>query len=78
MSDCPFYKVHVRHLQSRETTPDRQLHNHKTITIPWCSHKHSPVSQSLATSVVVGGANLLTCKGDIEKCLIPKTEFSDF
>lgn len=76
MSNCQFYKVHVRNIQSRERLPHHQVHNHKTINIPWCSHKHSPVSQSVAISTV-GGPKLLPCKGDIEKCPLSETELSD-
>lgn len=78
MSNCEHYKVHVRNIQSREKFPDHQVHNYDRIdSIPWCSHnKHSPVSKRVAISVV-GGSNLLKCKGDRGKCPLSETEFSD-
>lgn len=75
MSKCPFYQVLVRNYKSREILPCHQVQNHRTVNIPWCSHKHSPASQKVA--FVAGGANLLTCKGDTEKCPLSEAERFD-
>ncbi len=76
MSKCQYYEVSVRNIKSRERQPHHQVQNYRTDNIPWCSHKHSPACQKKVVSVM-GGANLLTCKGDTEKCPLSETEFSD-
>ena len=76
MSKCTYYEVEVRNIQSRERLPHHQVHNLKTENIPYCSHKNSPVPRRVATSAI-RGSNLLTCKGDREKCPLSETEFSD-
>ena len=76
MSKCQWYKVHVKHIKSRENLPDHQVHNVQIDNRPWCSHKHSPVSLRVAISVM-RGSGLLKCEGDMGKCPLSETEFSD-
>jgi hypothetical protein len=76
MTTCSFYREDVKKVQSREIRPDRQPADASVVRIPWCAHKHSPAQHKIAISVV-GGANLLTCGGSLEKCQIPRNLLAD-
>ncbi len=70
MSKCEFYRTemvtsraHAAHSGRREPPPQRTLAG-------WCAHAASPVDRTKAVTVM-GGAKLLTCGGDLAKCMIP-------
>lgn len=70
MSKCEFYRTemvtsraHAAHSGRREPPPQRTMAG-------WCAHEFSPVTRVQAVTVQ-GGAKLLTCGGDLAKCLIP-------
>ena len=76
MSACPFFKNDLLKLQSREIRADRQQVGSQSLNMPWCSHKHSPVSRKVATTTL-GGANALTCNGVLDNCQISKEQLAD-
>ena len=76
MSLCPYYHVHSRTHESREIFSHQQHAGVNAVRIPWCGHKHSPAEKDMVTTVV-GGAGLLRCGGDLEKCQVPKETFAD-
>ena len=70
MSKCEFYRTetvtmrgHAAHTGRREPPPQR-------VVAGYCLHSFSPVSRVKAVTEM-GGARLLTCGGDLAKCLIP-------
>ena len=70
MTKCQYYRTemvtsraHAAHSGRREPPPQRTLAG-------WCAHPSSPVDRLRAVTVQ-GGAKLLTCGGDLAKCLIP-------
>ena len=70
MTKCQFYRTemvtsraHAAHSGRREPPPQRTLAG-------YCVHAFSPVDRTKAVTVL-GGARLLTCGGDIAKCMIP-------
>ncbi len=70
MEKCQFYRTemvtaraHAAHSGRREPPPQRRLAG-------WCAHIASPVTRNQAVTVL-GGSSLLTCGGDLAKCLIP-------
>jgi hypothetical protein len=70
MSDCQFYNVEVKRIRCNdEISNDGQAAPSKKIDMPWCSHKYSPVSKTIATNSL-GGGNLLTCEGSLDNCAI--------
>lgn len=73
---CQFYRIETRQIASREIRQDRQLPDVYEVRIPWCAHKHTPVSYKDATSVI-GGAQLLKCSGDLSKCQVAPSLLSD-
>lgn len=75
MPQCPYFKVERTILRSRETRPDRMEPPPQTIHMPWCAHKHSPVSRVAARGL--GGANLLKCEGDLKKCPLTPAQLVD-
>ena len=71
MTKCPFYRTemvtaraHAAHSGRREPPPQRRLAG-------WCAHPASPVTRIQAVTVQ-NGATLLTCGGDLARCLIPE------
>jgi hypothetical protein len=72
MPRCPYYKVESKTLRSREIHPAPP----QTIYMPWCAHKHSPVSKLTATRTI-GGANHLKCEGDLKKCPLTPAQLVD-
>lgn len=69
-ANCPHYKIDIQHLESNEASPTPHT---VTVKTPWCAHPNSPAPYRIATGVV-GGANLLTCGGIIERCAIPQNK----
>ncbi len=70
MTKCQFYRTemvtsraHAAHSGRREPPPQRSLAG-------FCTHDASPVDRTKAVTVM-GGAKMLTCGGDIAKCMIP-------
>ncbi len=70
MSKCQFYRTemvtsraHAAHSGRREPPPQRTLAG-------YCVHAASVVDRTKAVTVV-GGARMLTCGGDLGKCMIP-------
>ena len=70
MSKCEFYRTemvtsraHAAHSGRREPPPQRTLAG-------YCTHAASVVDRSKAVTVM-GGARMLTCGGDLAKCMIP-------
>ena len=70
MSTGEFYRTetvtaraHAAHSGRREPPPQRTLAG-------YCAHSASVVSRLQAVTVV-GGAKMLTCGGDVAKCMIP-------
>ena len=70
MTKCEFYRTemvtaraHAAHSSRREPPPQRTLAG-------YCAHASSPVDRLKAVTVM-GGARLLTCGGDVAKCMIP-------
>lgn len=76
MSDCQFYNVEVKRPKSNEISNDGQAAPSKKISMPWCSHKYSPVSKTIATNSL-GGGNRLTCEGSLDNCAISTENKSD-
>ena len=76
MPKCPFFKEELQELQSREKRADRQQVSAQSVHMPWCNHKHSPVSRKSATTTF-GGANALKCNGVLDNCQIPKEKLED-
>jgi hypothetical protein len=69
MSICQFYNLGVQHRISKEINSNHQASLNTTKT-PWCSHNDSPVT--LEQTNVIGGAFLLRCGGDLDKCQLPE------
>ena len=65
---CPHFHEHRQTLRSKEITGARG-HSSTVIAIPWCGHDSSPAPFYLATTVI-GGAGILRCGGDLEKCQV--------
>lgn len=70
MTKCQFYRTemvtsraHAAHSGQREPPPQRTLAG-------YCTHAASVVDRTKAVTVL-GGAKLLTCGGDLAKCMIP-------
>lgn len=70
MTKCQFYRTemvtsraHAAHSGRREPPPQRTLAG-------YCAHAESPVDRTKAVTVL-GGAKMLTCGGDLAKCMIP-------
>ena len=70
MSKCEFYRTemvtsraHAAHSGRREPPPQRTLAG-------YCVHAASVVDRTKAVTVM-GGARMLTCGGDLAKCMIP-------
>jgi hypothetical protein len=76
MEECLYYHVHTRQLENDEVHSHQQSIEGVTQRIPWCSHKFSPAKKTHVTSVY-GGAGLLQCGGNLEKCQVPKEKFLD-
>lgn len=66
MAQCPLYFEHVQPLRSREIGGDGAVRH---VVVPCCDHQHSPAPRHIAPKVI-GGANLLKCSGDLEKCQV--------
>lgn len=77
MSDCPYYKYLTQSIQRNPISSSRQPQKPEQNKIPWCEHpKHSQVGKVIATTVH-GGANLLKCDGDLNKCPLTIELFKD-
>ncbi len=70
MTKCQFYRTemvtsraHAAHSGRREPPPQRTLAG-------YCAHAFSLVDRTKAVTVV-GGAKMLTCGGDLARCMIP-------
>jgi hypothetical protein len=74
MEKCPYYRVHVRQLENDEVHSHQQSIEGTTQRIPWCNHKHSPAKEADVTDRF-GGAGILHCEGNLEKCQVPKEKF---
>lgn len=71
MGKCEFYNLErlnflINEAGSRSTTS-------KTCKYAWCAHANSPVIKEVAKNTV-GGELLLTCDGNIDKCLLPQAD----
>lgn len=73
MSSCRYFHKESRPIQSDEIRSHQQTSNDQVLRTFWCTHKHSPVPAAW----VVGGANMLRCDGDLEKCQVPPEKFDD-
>lgn len=69
MSKCEFHRTemvtsrgHAAHSGRREPPPQRTLAG-------YCAHAATPVDRLKAVTVM-GGARMLTCGGDVAKCMI--------
>lgn len=67
--DCPYYNEHRQVLRSKRITGGRGAPLSQVVIVPWCSHENSPVPRMIAISVI-GGAGILRCGGDLEKCQV--------
>ena len=67
--DCSLYKVKVVQMHSREKRSDHQHGAPLTTHLPWCAHANSPAPLALV-SKALGGANLLRCEGDLDRCQV--------
>ena len=73
---CKYYEVYTKIIPDRKFRPDRQpsivrLKSH------WCSHpKHSPVERWVVVRTL-GGASLLKCRGQLDKCPLTEDQFND-
>ena len=76
MEKCPYYHVHTETFKSRENRSDRQSAGGSIARTPWCGHKHSPAERHIVTNVI-GGASILQCDGELEKCQVPRDKFND-
>ena len=65
MEICPFYKVEIKTLKSKQIKRDRSS---QILRIPWCAHEQSPID--LKDAMIIGGAKRLKCGGDLDKCQI--------
>ena len=70
MTKCEFYRTemvtsraHAAHSGRREPPPQRTLAG-------YCTHAASVVDRTKAVTVM-GGAKMLSCGGDLAKCMIP-------
>ena len=71
---CSFYEIYRRRLGSRRTLSGS---THSVLEeSPWCSHKHSPVTEERVRGSI-GSAYLLKCEGDLEKCPLMPDLFYD-
>ena len=62
MQKCDFYRLH----QQAERPASKQ----PATKAPWCAHALSRVTV-FSVSARPGGAKLLQCGGDLEKCPLP-------
>lgn len=69
---CPFFDVDVQRVESREIGRSKVTE----VRVPFCNHKHSPVSERMARQVI-GAAGLLRCGGDLGKCQVPADKLAD-
>ena len=77
MTDCDFYQVTTKTLESKEIRPDRQRVSPQVVSMPWCQHpKHSPVDETDATRTI-GGGRLLRCGGQLDQCPLSKEQYRD-
>ena len=63
MSRCSFYRLH--------TPPENSSAPFAAVNAPWCAHPQSKV-WVFAAAATLGGAKLLKCGGDNEKCTLPQ------
>jgi hypothetical protein len=70
---CRYFHKDSRTIQSNEKRSDQQVANVSVLRTFWCTHKHSPVPAAW----VAGGAHLLKCGGDLDKCQVPPGKFED-
>ncbi|WP_432744407.1 hypothetical protein ABXJ76_04240 [Methylobacter sp. G7] len=73
MSKCPFFNKDSKGMPSNEINSNQQQSDYQILTTYWCTHEDSPISSAW----VVGGATILRCGGDIEKCQIPPKKFKN-
>ena len=67
MSQCQYYQITLQYNESSEVRADRHQVI-KTVDIPWCSHKHSPMQEEDVASV--GASRILRCRGCSTNCQI--------
>ena len=67
MADCPHYEIHIAKLQS-QTIGSNDVH---VVRVPYCTHQRSPAPKRIVTNAI-GGANILQCGGDLQRCQVPK------
>lgn len=65
MSRCSFYRLH--------TPPENSSSPFPAVNAPWCAHPQSKV-WIFAAAATLGGAKLLKCGGDNEKCTLPQPD----
>lgn len=73
MGSCHYFHKDSRTIKSNEKHSHQQISNTSVLRIFWRTHKHSPVKDPW----VVGGAKMLRCGGDLEKCQVPPDKFDD-
>ena len=70
MSICECYKVKNQYIKSNEIQSHGQVEE-QVIKIPYCTHEESPATLKQISGF--GGANLLQCESDLQKCQIART-----
>jgi len=75
MSDCTYYRIHETLIKSREVRADR-MQDARTTRTPYCAHKHSPFSRSMA-EMTIASADALACKGMFGACPLTSAQFDD-
>ena len=59
---CEFYRTEMQVQRANAHYPGAKEFAPKRVAVGWCAHAASPVPK--------GSAKVLTCGGDLDKCLI--------
>ena len=73
MPGCTFFQIDRQAIKSHEINPPAGVPRERIVPVRYCIHRHSPVT--LAQTRVMGGANLLLCQGDLEKCPLSRAQY---
>ena len=67
--ECPYYQILTRRMRNIKSRSDGQPPDAVILSIPWCSHKHSPMP--LRKTGTPDATQQLQCEGNLHKCQIP-------
>jgi hypothetical protein len=62
---CPYFREYARQLGRLMPT-----------LLPYCEHKHSPVTRDVVVRII-GAERILTCGGEWKRCQVPRNKRLD-